>query len=1221
MGTTAEAMDSLHLYNLTLEKGGAVSCSCSGSFSAPKQHEVVCGKGQWIELVSVTSAGVATTLSVQNIFGLVKRVAAFRLPGQSRDYLIVTSDSGRIVILEYNAKRSEWVKIHQETYGKTGLRRAVPAEYLATDPKGRAILIGAIEKQKFVYCLRRDEANITISSPLVAHKSQTIMYNVIGLDVGYENPVFAALEVDHSLLDEDASIETAEKHLIFYEYDLGLNHVVRKDPWMDAPLPSTANLLFEVPGGDGGPGGVLVCCDNFLYYMNVNHETLREVLPRRQDMGHPSNGLMIVSGGLVRNVPKKGDFFYLLQSECGDLYKVKLNLTPEKDLVRQVVVKYFDTIPVASNIMITRNGFLFAAHEFSNHGIYKFTSLGEDAKDVVIGAMTVPLPNGDKDIFPLFNPCRLRNLDLTGEIKSLCPLLDVKVGDGFGGVEGKRFYALCGRGPHSSLRLLQHGLSLAELGSQPFQGTPQKVWTLKRIYASQTHDYIVVSFINATMVFAIGETIQEVHDTQLLNATPTICCKTMQDDSLIQVHQGGIRHIRKDRRISDWKTSGVKPIVRADVNERQIVIALATGELIYFELDSHGSVNEVCKKELNKEVACLSIGPIPNTSIRSRFLAVGGTDKIVMVLSLDVSDNMATLARQACGSEPADIVIADLETPLKEQTGGDTPLSMFIGCQNGIVVRSTMDPISGEIADARPRFCGTLPCRLVVTAAGGRNAVMVLSSRTWLAYYQQERYSMAPLSTPPFTHAASMSVDACPEALVSLTNKDLTVYALEDVGGTFNQQAFDLKATPRGMARHPFLPHLIIVEADHRSYTDEEKLMVKAQYKAQLVQSLGEEAANIEDLPEKEYGAVKGPKGKWSSYLRVVDMEKCATHDLIELEKNHAAMCCSTVVFHDTGGEVHLVVGAVKDYVPNPKSYSSGLLLTFKFIQQGKQLELVHQTIVDGIPKALHPFQGRLLVAVNNVVKIYDLGRTKLLNKCENRQIPNMVVSLTSVGNRIFAGDITDSVHVMKYKREENKLSVFADDVVPRWTTCIAALDASTIAIGDKLGNVTVCRLDENVADDLDNNASINDGSNKWLYDRGFLNGAPQRLQVVASFFVGSYITSIQKACLTTGGVEVILYTTLNGTIGCLSPINKKRDAERLKLLEAHMRQEAPPLCGRDHLAFRSYYVPQRNVVDGDLLELLGVLPHDLQDDIAAQFDQTPAELIRKLEDLRNKVL
>jgi len=42
----------------------------------------------------------------------------------------------------------------------------------------------------------------------------------------------------------------AQKHLTYYELDLGLNHVVRK--WSD-PVDNGANLLIPVPGTDVSP--------------------------------------------------------------------------------------------------------------------------------------------------------------------------------------------------------------------------------------------------------------------------------------------------------------------------------------------------------------------------------------------------------------------------------------------------------------------------------------------------------------------------------------------------------------------------------------------------------------------------------------------------------------------------------------------------------------------------------------------------------------------------------------------------------------------------------------------------------------------------------------------------------------------------------------------------------------------------------------------------------
>ena len=100
--------------------------------------------------------------------------------------------------------------------------------------------VGALEKQQFVYVLSRDSANhLTISSPLECHHPDTLAQSVCGTDVGYENPVFAVLEAAQ---EEASDAETSQqqqqsgseqsaarikKQVVFYELDLGLNHVGR----------------------------------------------------------------------------------------------------------------------------------------------------------------------------------------------------------------------------------------------------------------------------------------------------------------------------------------------------------------------------------------------------------------------------------------------------------------------------------------------------------------------------------------------------------------------------------------------------------------------------------------------------------------------------------------------------------------------------------------------------------------------------------------------------------------------------------------------------------------------------------------------------------------------------------------------------------------------------------------------------------------------------------
>lgn len=250
----------MYLYSLTLQNPTGIVCAINGNFSGGKIQEIAVARGKVLELLRPDDSGKIQTLLSVDVFGAIRSLAQFRLTGSQKDYIVVGSDSGRIVILEYNKEKNVFDKVHQETFGKSGCRRIVPGQYLAIDPKGRAVMIGACEKQKLVYVLNRDTAaRLTISSPLEAHKSHTITYSICGVDCGFDNPIFAAIEMDYSEADQDSTGQAAaeaQKHLTFYELDLGLNHVSRK--WSE-PVDNGANMLVTVPGGGDGPSGVLVC--------------------------------------------------------------------------------------------------------------------------------------------------------------------------------------------------------------------------------------------------------------------------------------------------------------------------------------------------------------------------------------------------------------------------------------------------------------------------------------------------------------------------------------------------------------------------------------------------------------------------------------------------------------------------------------------------------------------------------------------------------------------------------------------------------------------------------------------------------------------------------------------------------------------------------------------------------------------------------------------------
>ena len=66
-------------------------------------------------------------------------------------------------------------------------------------------------------------------------------------------------------------------------------------------------------------------------------------------------------------------------------------------------------------------------------------------------------------------------------------------------------------------------------------GNPVSVWTARTNVLAEFDAYIIVSFINATLVLSIGETVEEVTDSGFLGTTPTINCCQLGEDTLVQV--------------------------------------------------------------------------------------------------------------------------------------------------------------------------------------------------------------------------------------------------------------------------------------------------------------------------------------------------------------------------------------------------------------------------------------------------------------------------------------------------------------------------------------------------------------------------------------------------------------------------------------------------------------------------------------------------------------
>lgn len=172
--------------------------------------------------------------------------------------------------------------------------------------------------------------------------------------------------------------------------------------------------------------------------------------------------------------------------------------------------------------------------------------IGDDQDVESSSANLVETDEGFQPVF--FYPRRLKNLVPIDDIESLMPIMDFKVAN-FYDEETPQIYALCGRGNRSSLRILRPGLAVTEMAVSPLPGTPRAVWTVKKSVTDDFDSYIIVSFVNATLVLSIGETVEEVSDSGFLGTTPSLSASLLGDDSLMQVRA---RFVQTGFRSSRW---------------------------------------------------------------------------------------------------------------------------------------------------------------------------------------------------------------------------------------------------------------------------------------------------------------------------------------------------------------------------------------------------------------------------------------------------------------------------------------------------------------------------------------------------------------------------------------------------------------------------------------------------------------------------------------------
>jgi splicing factor 3B subunit 3 len=120
-------------------------------------------------------------------------------------------------------------------------------------------------------------------------------------------------------------------------------------------------------------------------------------------------------------------------------------------------------------------------------------------------------------------------------------------------------------------------------------------------------------------------------------------------------------------------------------------------------------------------------------------------------------------------------------------------LFVNIGLQNGVLLRTVLDPMDGSLTDTRTRcvppypfiayaqssmfllcrFLGTRPIKLVRVQIQKNPAILALSSRSWINYTHQNMMHFTPLIYENLDYAWGFSAELSPEGLIGIAGNVL----------------------------------------------------------------------------------------------------------------------------------------------------------------------------------------------------------------------------------------------------------------------------------------------------------------------------------------------------------------------------------------------------------------------------------------------------------------
>uniref|UniRef100_A0A0K0DAZ2 DNA damage-binding protein 1 n=1 Tax=Angiostrongylus cantonensis TaxID=6313 RepID=A0A0K0DAZ2_ANGCA len=332
--------------------------------------------------------------------------------------------------------------------------------------------------------------------------------------------------------------------------------------------------------------------------------------------------------------------------------------------------------------------------------------------------------------------------------------------------------------------------------------------------------------------------------------------------------------------------------------------------------------------------------------------------------------------------------------------------------------------------------------------------------------------------------------------------------------------------------------------------------------------SLGESVRRVVHQPETSTLAILVSRPVVSQRPSVsMDATDGDVHSVVTLDDNtfeylhcHELGPCEqalSVISAKLGDDpvTYYIVGTALVYSDETES-KNGRILVFESGKGSERthLRLVHEKEIRGAPFSMDTLNGKLIVAINSSVRLFEWTAEKELRlECSHfNYITALFIKVK--GDQVLVGDLMRSITILNYKAVESIFEEVAKDYRGMWMSAVEFIDAET-ALGAEAGhNLFTCEI-----------------------DRGTDNADEKRRLEAGMFYLGEMVNVFQRGSLVSSHVDnplpiekPILFGTVDGTIGLIVQLPEKY-FKFFSDVEKGVARETDNCMRIDHAVYRQF--------------------------------------------------